>query len=81
MNDPHAEWKSAAIGRYRNGDTIRTDTFRFTEYTNAKGKQTSRMLYDHTADPDEDVNTVESRTQAVTELAEQLHRLMGRDSR
>jgi iduronate 2-sulfatase len=81
MNDPHAEWKSAAIGRYRNGDTIRTDTFRFTEYTNAKGKQTSRMLYDHTDDLNEDVNTVESRTQAATELAEQLHRLMGRDSR
>ena len=47
MKDPEAEWKSAAVGRFQNGDTIRTETFRFTEYTNAKAELSSRMLYDH----------------------------------
>ena len=79
MKDPEAEWKSAAIGRFQNGDTIRTDTFRFTEYTNAKGTLTSRMLYDHEADPGENVNVAETRKDSITVLGKKLHDLMGRD--
>ncbi|MGZ0174530.1 MAG: sulfatase [Planctomycetales bacterium] len=79
MRDADTEWKSAAVGRFQNGDTIRTDAFRFTEYTDKKGKLTSRMLYDHTADPHEDVNVTASRKDAVGELTGELHRLMGRD--
>jgi arylsulfatase A-like enzyme len=78
MRDPQAAWKRAAVGRYRNGDTIRTDTFRFTEFTNSNGKRTSHMLYDHDADPRENVNVAKARSETVSELAEQLHRRMGR---
>jgi len=79
MKEPNAEWKSAAVGRYRNGDTIRTDAFRFTEYTNAKGKLTSRMLYDHANDPGENVNVAGTRKESIRNIAEKLHRLKGRD--
>ncbi len=76
MNNPEASWKTAAVGRFQNGDTIRTDTFRYTEYTNAKGKLLSRMLYDHKSDPDENLNLT-SKDDAA--LSRQLHQLMGRD--
>lgn len=79
MKDADAEWKSAAVGRFQNGDTIRTDAFRFTEYTDKKGKRTSQMLYDHTADPRENVNVAKTRKDSVGDLSEELHRLKGRD--
>jgi hypothetical protein len=64
---------------YRNGDTIRTNAFRFTEYSNDKGQQTSRMLYDHKHDPSENTNVAEVHMDSTSDLAEQLHRLMGRN--
>lgn len=79
MTDRDAAWKSAAVGRFENGDTIRTDAFRFTEYTDKKGKQTSSMLYDHQADPSENANVAGTRKNAVVELAEVLHDIMGRE--
>lgn len=81
MQNPDADWKSAAVGRYRNGDTIRTDNFRLTEYTNAKGQLTSRMLYDHGVDPGENVNVAAGRTALAKELANELHGRMGRDKK
>jgi len=81
MKDPNLAWKPAAVGRYRSGDTIRSDQFRFTEYTDNEGGLVSRMLYDHSADPGEDVNVSEQKGQKkdVAELTGQLHKLMGRD--
>lgn len=79
MHDPQADWKQAAVGRYRNGDTIRTDKFRFTEYTNPKGKRTARMLYDHVEDPDENSNISNTHPEATRDLTSELHRLKGRD--
>ncbi|WP_298860057.1 sulfatase [uncultured Gimesia sp.] len=79
MRNPKAKWKQAAVGRYRNGDTIRTDTFRFTEYTNQNGKQTSRMLYNHAVDPGENINVSKKQPDTISDLASQLNRLKGRD--
>lgn len=79
LSDTDSAWKSAAVGRFQNGDTIRTDTFRFTEYTSRSGKQTSRMLYNHAADPGENVNVAAEQRDAVQELTDTLHQLMGRD--
>jgi iduronate 2-sulfatase len=79
MKDADAEWKSAAVGRFQNGNTIRTDAFRFTEYTDKKGKRTSRMLYDHATDPHENVNVVKVEAESAKELAEKLSDLKGRD--
>ncbi len=81
MKEPDAEWKSTAVGRFQNGDTIRTDAFRFTEYTNAKGKLISRMLYDHDADPNENVNIFGTRKKLELEVADKLHQRMGRNKK
>lgn len=83
MHDPDREWKAAAIGRFRNGDTIRTDRYRFTEYTNPAGRLLSRMLYDHGTDPAEDVNISERNNlqDTVERLSHELHKGMGKDLR
>jgi iduronate 2-sulfatase len=81
MRDANAPWKQAAVGRFQSGDTIRTDTARFTEYTSRKGKLVSRMLFDHAVDPNENVNTAADRPEAVSEMSRQLHQQMGRDGK
>ncbi len=82
MNNPAQKWKPAAVGRYRNADTIRTDKYRFTEYTAPGGDFLARMLYDHQNDPQEDTNLSERKaSEAVArELAEELHMRKGKDS-
>lgn len=79
MKDSDATWKSAAVGRFHNGDTIRTDAFRFTEYTDKKGARTSRMLYSHDADPNENLNVVKAQKKTAAKLTSKLHQLMGRE--
>jgi len=80
LKNPDLEGKPAAIGRFVNGDTIRTDRFRFSEYTGKDGKFSSRMLYDHQQDPGENVNISELDGQAGTagKLSADLHRAMGK---
>lgn len=80
MKKPDLPWKRAAVGRFQNGDTIRTDQHRFTEYANAAGKPLGKMLYDHAADANENIN-ISERTQSrdiVEQLSEQLHQQMGK---
>ena len=64
LKDPSFPGKSAAIGRFKNGDTIRTDRYRFTQYSKSKRQPSSRMLYDHKHDPREDVNIADHEKQA-----------------
>ena len=80
MKDPDLAWTEAAIGRYGPGDTIRTDRYRFTEYTDKQGKPVARMLYDHQVDPDENVNVSErsESSDLNRSLREQLHAGMGK---
>ena len=59
MKNPNAPWKSYAVGRYRLGDTIRSDQYRFSEYTKDGNNAMARMLYNHATDPDETVNISE----------------------
>lgn len=82
LTDPNAEWKSAAISRYNNGDSIRTDQFRFTQYTGPNGKKTGRMLYDHKMDPDENRNIAfqSPNAETVRSLYQRLEREMGKSS-
>ena len=80
LKDPDAVRKENAIGRYRTGDTIRTDRYRFTEYTDNGGQVVGRMLYDHRIDSGENVNIAElpENRELVERLARQLHSGMGR---
>ncbi len=78
LKDPSLPGKDAAIGRYRNGDTIRTEQFRFSEYTRPNGEPIARMLYDHTTDPGETANLVdETDEHVVRELTGRLHEAGG----
>lgn len=80
MKDPAAPWKAYAVGRFRSGDTIRSDRYRFSEYTNSAGEAEARMLYDHRSDPAENSNVAEQPGQAANarELATQLRQRKGR---
>ncbi|MFL2847901.1 MAG: sulfatase [Coraliomargaritaceae bacterium] len=53
MEDPDAIHKKAIYGRYHSGETVRTDRFQYSEWSNG-----DKMLYDHKKDPNEDVNVV-----------------------
>lgn len=56
MDDPQRDWKRAVFSRYFAGDSIRTDRYLYTEWTDDAGSVTARMLYDHQTDSDENVN-------------------------
>ena len=80
LNDPQAAWKQHAIGRYGRGDTIRTDRYRFSLYTDNGGAPIGRMLYDHEEDAVEMVNISEQAAMQATveDLATRLKRDMGK---
>ncbi len=82
MKNPSLPGKPAAVGRYRLGDTIRSDQYRYSEYRdkNGAGKLTGRMLYDHSSDPNENTNVVDDKESRSTVklLAEQLDAIKGR---
>ncbi len=59
MKEPERAWKKAAFSRYFNGDSIRTDRFRYTEWKRKNGDTYAQMLYDHQTDPAENINIVE----------------------
>ena len=81
MKDPSAKGKTTAVGRYRTGDTIRTEQFRFTEYRDKSGKLTSSMLYDEQKDPLENSNVLRQHQEAHQQLAEQLNKIKGVDKK
>lgn len=72
LDDPNQAWKESAIGRFRNGDTIRTQSYRFTEYRDGKGQPSARMLYDHTVDPEENRNVADKNERVVADLQKKL---------
>ena len=75
-------WKPAAVGRFQNGDTVRTEGFRCTEYTDGKGRAVASMRFDQMADPKEEVNVVNHSQQVnvAQSLADKLHEQMERNS-
>lgn len=64
LRKPNQPWKSAVYGRFKQGDTVRTERFRFTQYSDKDGKNVSQMLYDHELDPDENRNISDSEISA-----------------
>ncbi len=82
LDNPDRAWKNAAFSRYYNGDSVKTDRYRYTEWVREKTEpgdpmeleQYARMLYDHKVDPAENVNIAERPENA--ELATGLSRLL-----
>jgi arylsulfatase A-like enzyme len=56
LSDPGRPGKPAVFSRYIKGDSVRTDRYLYTEWTEDDGTVTGRMLYDHGTDPDENVS-------------------------
>lgn len=56
LADPARPHKPAVFSRYHAGDSVRTDRYLYTEWTDEAGRATARMIYDHQGDPDENVN-------------------------
>jgi arylsulfatase A-like enzyme len=81
FNNPSQPWKGYAISRFTNGDSLRTDQFRFSEYTTEQGHPTGRMLYDHATDGLENFNLSEhpQRQPLVEQLTKQLHEGKGKN--
>ncbi|MFQ6036776.1 MAG: sulfatase-like hydrolase/transferase [Sedimentisphaerales bacterium] len=59
MKNPNLPGKKAVFSRYRDGDSVKTDRYRYTEWRRKDGKVYARMLYDHQVDPFENVNISE----------------------
>ena len=79
LADPSRAWKPAAFSEIRraanrHGSAVRTDRYRYVEWTDAAGKVVARELYDHTADPGENTN-VADRPESAAAVAELSGRL------
>jgi iduronate 2-sulfatase len=79
MKDPGAPWKKHAVGRFKQGDTVRTDRYRYSEYR-TKDQLIGHMLYDHEKDPGENRNISGSpENQSLLQgLGKALNRIKGR---
>jgi iduronate 2-sulfatase len=57
MAKPDRPWKNAVFSRFHQGDSVKTDRYRYTEWVK-KGEQEpfEWMLYDHQTDPMENTN-------------------------
>ncbi|MEM9280481.1 MAG: sulfatase [Verrucomicrobiota bacterium] len=78
--EPDTRIKEYAVSRFAEGDTIRTDQYRYTIYRDGEGQKTGHMLYDHDSDPNENVNVADQRgySEVVQKLASKLENTMGR---
>jgi iduronate 2-sulfatase len=83
FSNPDQSWKEFAIGRYKQGDTLRTAEYRYTEYTQPTGKMLGRMLYDHRADAEEDHNVIDQKSLSseIDELGKLLNAQKGQSQK
>jgi len=81
LNNPQQPWKTAAFSQYLRpgkekfmGRSIRTDRWRYTEWTDAKQKVVGIELYDEQNDPQENINIAGNgaNQSVIEELAKQL---------
>ncbi|TRX62225.1 sulfatase [Fulvivirga sp. M361] len=74
LNNPEGTGKEFITSRYLNMEAIKTDKFLYTEWIDSAGNVENRMLYDHTKDPDENVNVAEQNQyeKIVYELSQKL---------
>lgn len=59
LRDPSDPGDGIAITKYHDGVTVITGNLAYTEWRNAEDQIRARMLYDHSADPDESNNLAE----------------------
>ena len=59
LQSPELPWKGAAFSRFINGQSVRTQRYRYTEFLSTEDELESRMLYDLALDPMENTNIAE----------------------
>jgi arylsulfatase A-like enzyme len=64
LSDPTQSWKPAVFGRFKKGDTVRTNRYRFSQFSTETGTPISNMMYDHALDPNENKNIVADSSSA-----------------
>ena len=76
----HVAGRQAAYSRYHNGDSLRTNQYRYTEWRDKNGECYARMLYDHNRDPHENVNIAAypANRELTDRLSAVLHEQMAR---
>lgn len=80
LQKPNRPWKKAVFSRYYNGDSVKTDRYRYTEWRRKDGNAYARMLYDHSVDWVENVNISEKpeHKKLVARLSRMLDEVRGR---
>ena len=56
LKDPDSQGKDFVISKWRDGLTLITQKYAYTEWNTKQDSTFARMLYDHTADPGENIN-------------------------
>lgn len=74
LTNPGGPGKPAVFSRHGEGDSVKTDRYRYSEWRDKSGNVVGRMLYDHQADPEENTNIAAepASAQIVAELAKLL---------
>ncbi len=74
MKNPNLPWKKMVFSRFYDGDSVKTDRYRYTEWRRKDGEVYAQMLYDHHIDPFENVNI--SERSENKELVEKLSKML-----
>lgn len=74
IHNPDRPWKKAAFTHYRDGISMRTNRYRYTEWRDDEGNLYARMLYDLQEDPEENMNI--AGLPENTERVEKLHAML-----
>jgi len=80
MKNPDRHWSESSFSRWREGESIKTDRYRYTEWTDENGKIFARMLYDHKTDPAENKNIFKDpeNKEVVHRLGKMIHKELKR---
>jgi arylsulfatase A-like enzyme len=76
LENPATQVQPVIFTRWKSGESIRTDKYLYTSYISKEGEQIAQMLYDHTKDPEENINVVDhpENAELVTLLKQQLEK-------
>ena len=58
LNGKKSEINNAVFSRFKDGESVRTERYLYTEYRDENSNLYAKMLYDHKTDPEENVNVV-----------------------
>lgn len=69
MMEPSQVFKDAVFSRYHSGDAVKMERYHYVEWSNG-----ARMLYDHSLDPDENINIANhpEYVEVITRMAQRL---------